>query len=126
MGTMLFGVDISGEVARELGPGLPQCTLIRTISTSREPGNLAGGLQPTTIEYTCRGVETDLEQKHIDGSLVKQTDVAILLLGDTIDGGNVQPQIGDRVTSDGRTRAILRILERDPAKATFLVAVRGP
>jgi hypothetical protein len=126
MGLKVFGVDVAKIVAQKVGPGLHAMTLIRKVPTTREPGNLAGGTQPTEVSYPCRGIEATLEQRFIDGDKVKITDVAILLLGDTIDGGNVEPRGGDRLTSDGKTRAVIRVLDRDPAKATWLVACVGP
>lgn len=126
MGQKLFGVDLSGIVAKSIGKGLPSVTLVKVTTGTREPGNQAGGTQPTTVSYLCKGLEVELEQRFIDGDMVKITDVAVLLLGDTIDSGNVVPQAGDRVISDGKTRSVVRLLERDPAKATYLLAVRGP
>ena len=127
MGLRILGVDMAAEIARELGPLLLDCTLVRVIGTTREPGNLAGGTQPTTVSYACKGFEATLEQRHIDGTLVKLTDVLVVLLGDTIDAGNVVPRAGDRVSvGSGAARAIVRIVDRDAAAATFSAAVRGP
>jgi hypothetical protein len=125
MGVKLFGVDIAKIVAQKIGPGLLDCTLTRVTGTTREPGNLAGGTQPVTATYPCKGFEAALEQRHIDGTLVKRTDVMVVLLGDTISGGAIEPRAGDRVqVAGGVTRAVVTIVDRDAAAATFSLAVR--
>lgn len=126
MGTKLFGVDIAKIVAQKIGPGLLDCTLIRVAPGTREAGNLAGGTQPTTTSYACKGFEATLEQRHIDGDLVKRTDVMVVLLGDTIEAGTVVPRAGDRVTSNGVTRSVIAVVDRDAAAASWSLAVRGP
>lgn len=132
MGQKLFGVDISGIVARAVGPGLVASTLYKATTGTRESGNQAGGTQPTFVEHPCRGVETALEEQYVDTGqgqdMVRRTDVAVLLLGDTINGGNTVPGVGDmvRIGAAGKRRAVIRILDVDSAKATYLLAVRGP
>lgn len=125
MGIRILGEDIAGEVARELGPLLLDCVLTRVTGTTREPGNLAGGTQPTTTTYPCQGFEAALEQRHLANTLVKATDVMVVLLGDTISGGGVVPRAGDRVqVAGGVTRAVVAIVDRDAAAATYSLAVR--
>lgn len=125
MGVKLFGVDIAKIVAQKIGPGLLDCTFTRVTGTTREPGNLAGGTQPATTTYPCKGFEAALEQRHLANTLVKATDVMVVLLGDTIDGGAVVPRAGDRVrVGSGVTRAVVAIVDRDAAHATWSLAAR--
>lgn len=125
MGIRILGEDLAGEVAREIGPLLLDCTLTRVTGTTREPGNLAGGTQPATTTYPCKGFEAALEQRHLANTLVKATDVMVVLLGDTISGGAVVPRAGDRVqVGSGVTRAVVAIVDRDAAHATWSLAAR--
>jgi orotate phosphoribosyltransferase-like protein len=131
MGVDLFGVDIAAIVADALGPGLQAATLTKVTNGVRTPGNLAGGTNPTTTIFACRGVEVDLEQRFVgvvggSGDTVRRTDAAVMLIGDTIDGGATVPEAGDRVAlAGGAARAVVAVLESDPARATYTLAVRG-
>lgn len=125
MGIDLFDVDIAAIVADAIGPGLPEVTLIKVTNAARTAGNLAGGTNPTTTSYACRGLTIDLEERFIDGDTVRRGDRAVMLIGDTINGGATVPAAGDRITVEGVTWAVVAIVDSDPARATWTVALRG-
>lgn len=56
---------------------------------------------------------------------MKRTDTMVVLLGPTIAGGAI-PAAGDRVEIEGKTRAVVAMVDRDAASATYSLAVRGP
>lgn len=118
MGTPLFGIDITKLVADNIGPGVLPATLTKVAPGTRTPGQLTGGTNPTTTDYSCRGFINKKDRRNQDGQLVHDGSVTILLLGGTISGGSVAPEIGDRVTIEGST-FVINALDRDPAGATF-------
>jgi hypothetical protein len=122
----LFGRDIAGEIARKLGKHLLPATLIKVYPGVREPGNPAGGTQPTTEQFPCRGFVADMKERFVDEDQVKRGDQIVMLLGATIDRGKTEPAAGDIVLIEGRRRPLVKLLERDPAAATYSFAVRGP
>ena len=117
MGNPLFGVDIAKLIADAIGPGVLDATLTRVVPGSRG-ANLTGGTNPTTTAYACKGFIDSKMREAIDGTLVKDGDVTIVLIGNTISGGTVAPQTSDQVTIEGSTYVVSG-LDRDPAGATF-------
>lgn len=122
----LFGLDIAGIVNQSIAAagGVLAATLIKVFPGTRTPGSLALGTNATTASYAARGFFTTLEQQFIDGDLVKRTDRAVVLLGASIPG-RVVPVAGDRVRMEGRAWQVIAVLDRDPAAATYTLAVRG-
>lgn len=120
----LFGVDMAGLIAQEMGQQLLPATLIKVFPGTRTAGNLAGGTNPVTRSYRARGFTSELEERFIDGDTVKRGDRAVTLLGASIPG-RVVPEAGDRLTIEGKTWAVVAIVDRDAAAATYTLAVRG-
>lgn len=118
MGNPLFGVDIAKIVHDNMSAGLLVATLTKVAPTTRTVGQLAGGRNPSTTDYACRGFIDKKDRRNQDGQLVHDGSVTILLIGNSISGGSVSPDIGDRVTIEGATYTI-EALDRDPAGATF-------
>ena len=118
MGNPLFGVDISKLILNNLGPGVNDATLIKVTIGTRTPGQLAGGTQPTTDNYACKGFIDVLDRNRVDVTLTEEADSLIALIGDSIDGGSVVPTPGDRVTILGTTYNIIQV-ETDPAQAVY-------
>ena len=117
MGNPLFGVNISKLVADALGPGLLDATL-SVITPGTRSEDPTAGRQPTSVDFPCKGFIDSKDREEIGGTLVKDGDVVIVLLGDTIDGGDSAPWVNDRVTIEGETYRI-QGLDRDPAAATY-------
>lgn len=120
--TKLFGVDISGIVAKEVGPGLLDAILIKVIAGTRTPLNLAGGTNPTKPQFTCKGIVEPLSSLR-PNSIVADATGAVLLIGDTIQGGQV-PETGDEIFIEGTNYTIVKV-DRDPAAATYMCQVKS-
>lgn len=124
MGNPLFGVNISKLVADNIGPGVLDATLVSHTPGTRSADPTAGR-QPTSISFPCKGFIDSKSREEIGGTLVKDGDVVIVLLGDTINGGGTAPVLNDRVLIEGKTYRIGG-LDRDPAAATYtLLCPRG-
>lgn len=139
MGNELFavdGVDVAALVAEHLGPRVLPATLIKPgipgegeDPPSRDPDNPTGGLSedvPEPVEYACRGFIEDFRPSAVDGTLIKVGDRKVILLANTIEGG-VEPVGGvdqDQVAIEGTRYNVWRVLDRDPAGATFTLQVR--
>lgn len=133
MGTELFasdGIDVAALVAEHLGPRVLPCMLIKPgVTPARDPDNPTLAPQPgAPTEHPCRGFIEDFSTHSFEGTLIAAGDRKVTLLGDTIAGGAV-PEGGinkDRVTVEGKTWVIHRVLARDPAGATYILQAREP
>lgn len=117
MGNPLFGVDISGIVNQNIGPGVNDATLTKVTTGTRTGGQLTGGANPTSATYACKGFVDMLDRNRIDGTLAADTDVIVAIIGDSIAGGQT-PTAGDRVTILGAEYNIIQV-EVDPALAVY-------
>ena len=117
MGNPLFGVDISGLIRDNIGPGVNDATLIKVTPGTRTASNLAAGTQPTNVSYSCKGFVGTLDRNRLEASLVEDADASIALVGDSIASSQV-PKPGDRITILGTTYNILSV-EVDPALALY-------
>lgn len=126
MGNKLFGVNISGIIAKAIGPGVLAATLIKVTPGTRTTGSLGSGTNPTEVSYTCRGFIDTQAQRNVDGTLAADGTKRIVLIGDTISGGTVAPALGDKITIEGATYRIPEDgkIDRDPAAATYSCKVR--
>lgn len=118
MGNPLFGVDISGLINTHVGSGVLDAVLVKSTAATRTSGQLTGGLNPTTTSYACKGFIDKQAKKDIDGTLVSDGMVTIVLIGDSINGGATVPDHSDRITIEGTTYTI-ELIDRDPAAATY-------
>jgi len=123
MSQPLFGVDIAGIIDAAISPGLLPATLTKVTAGTRTPGQLTGGTNPTSVSYSCRGMIDSKNRRNRDGELIRDGLERILLIGNSISGGSVAPEIGDRVTVEGRSFRV-EVLDRDPAGATFTMECR--
>ena len=125
MGNNLFGANISGIIAREIGPGvLPAQLHKKTTTTARTSGNLTGGRTSSTSTTPCRGFVDEYEERQIDETKIQRGDRRITLLGDTIAAGTVVPEQGDKITIEGRVYKVVNV-RRDPDAATYECQARG-
>ena len=118
MGNKLFGVDISGIINQNIGPGVLAATLTKYTSGTRTTGQLTGGTNPTSEAYSCRGFIDRQADRTSEGTLVDNGTVLILLVGDSISGGAISPSTEDHIAIEGTTYAI-KVIDRDPAAATY-------
>ena len=117
MGNPLFGVNISGLINSNIGPGVNSATLTKTTKGTRTTGSLTGGTQPTSTDHACRGFVDVLNKNRLEGSIVQDTDSMVAIIGDSIAGG-VVPTAGDRVTIMGKEYNIVEVTV-DPALAVY-------
>lgn len=118
MGNPLFGVDIAGLIARNIGPGLLDATITRKIDGERTPGNLTGGKESTPATFPAKGIWEDLPKTPPAGVTFQLNDRIALLIGDTIPAGGI-PQRNDAIEMEGLTLFVVQLLARDPAAATY-------
>lgn len=124
MGNPLFGVNISKLINDNVGSGVNDCTLTKVTSGTRTAGQLTGGTNPTPVDYPCRGFRDTIDANRIDGTMVQSTDVMVALMGDSIAGGTITPEPGDRVTVLGVEYNIIMV-ETDPALAVYSCTARA-
>lgn len=118
----LFGKDIAKTMAGALGKHLLPATLTSKTPGTRTAGALTAGTNPDESTASAKGIIDDYSEGLIDGTLIRQGDRRVLLLGGTISGG-VVPKPGDQVTIEGDTYNVIRVA-RDPAAATYTLQVR--
>jgi len=130
MGTPLFsnlGIDVARLVKDNLAAALLDATLTKVTPATRTAGSLAGGTNPTTATFACKGFIDSQEVRDRKGNLVSSGKKRVVLVGDTIDGGSgVAPAPGDRILIEGTTYVIPDDgeVDRDPAAATYTCDVR--
>lgn len=117
MGNPLFGIDISGLVNKNIGPGVNAATLTKVTPGERLPGALTAGTRPTSADYACRAFVDPISRDQVDGTLVRDGDARVQIVGDSVAGGQV-PQVGDKVTVLSKTYQIVAV-EVDPALALY-------
>tara|TARA_R110000850_G_scaffold272752_2_gene408196 strand:+ start:12114 stop:12488 length:375 start_codon:yes stop_codon:yes gene_type:complete len=117
MGNPLFGVNISGLINANIGPGVNDAVLTKTTNGTRNGGQLTGGTNPTTTTHACKGFVDLLNKNRLEGSVVQDTDSLVAIIGDSIAGGAV-PTAGDRVTIVGKEYNIIEVTV-DPALAVY-------
>lgn len=120
----LFGIDVAGIVADEMGDGLLPATLkkIKTYTPStRDP---TGPPRTTSEGHSCSGVRLELSQFDRTLDVAKLSSAKVMLLAGTLPAG-VEPETGDQITIDGATKTIVEDgVKCDPAKATWTCYVR--
>jgi hypothetical protein len=119
MGNELFGVDIAGIIADNLGPGLLDVTVTRYTRSAREAGNLTGGRAKTPATVTgIKGMWASLPKDPPAGVVFELNDRVAFLIGDTIPAGG-QPLRNDAIEIEGLTLYMVQLIARDPAAATY-------
>ena len=121
------GVDVAKVLNRELGGGMRDpvfaVTLTHYTEGTRTTGALTAGTNPTSTTHTATGFEDDYADGQIDGTLVKQGDRIVTILGASLSPATV-PEAGDEVSINGRAYRVIRVA-RDPLQATYECQARG-
>lgn len=117
----LFGIDIAGIVAKEIGPGLLDTTIHKIVWGARVSGG--AGLTVTESDITCKGVFSFFDVKEWDSTLVEENDRLVLIMTETM-SEVTEPVPGWAVTIEGTRYTIVRV-RRDPAAATYSMQVRA-
>lgn len=120
----LFGANIAGAIFDAMGSDMLPATLTRVTGGTRNPASLTGGpvVDETATDYACRGFVESYTAREIDGTLVRDSDRKVILLGGSLPD-DIDPRPGDRVNIEGETWKVVRV-ERDPAGATFTCQAR--
>jgi hypothetical protein len=120
---MLFGVDIAGIIAAQMGPLLLPATLRVFTLGARTPGDLTSGPAITSTASTAaRGFVESYDTKDQGaGSIVQVGDRKITLLGATL--GGLVPVPSSEIDIEGDTYTVVDV-QRDPAAATYLCQSR--
>ncbi|MBJ3777874.1 hypothetical protein [Acuticoccus mangrovi] len=118
--SLLVG-PLATEIAAALeAEGVPYAVTV----TRMEGGEPANPWDPPTdpvpTEYPCRGWRDEWDQDVVDGTLIQQNDVKIVVLATTL---SIVPTSSETVTVDGLTYNIINITT-DPANATFTLQAR--
>ena len=118
----LFGVDIAGLINKAMGGLLLPATLHSVTQGTRTPGSLTGGPNPTETDHTCRGFVSGYKDHQIDGTIIRQGDRKVTLLGASIKPAAV-PKPNDRVTIEEAAYTVIAVT-RDPAAAIYELQAR--
>ena len=121
MGNNLFGANISGKIARRLGPKLPRGTLQKVVQGTRNTSNLSAGREGTSTNHRFRGIRIGMTGLRKDTILPDARD-AVMILGDTIQPSTI-PVNGDRIIVESTTFTIVNV-DRDPDAATYTCQVK--
>jgi hypothetical protein len=118
----LFGVDIAGIIASEIGPGVLPATLIKVTPGIRGTDSTAG-INPSEQIFTGRGVIEEYMDDQIDGTLIKKGDRKVILITNTFAGLPI-PEPTDKIIIESMNLIIVNPVKRDPAAATYTCQCR--
>jgi hypothetical protein len=122
MGNIIYGVDIAGIIAREIGANCLDATLIVVTNGTRTPGDPTAGVNPTEQNYPCKALLEDYDTTVIKETNVQKGDRLAIIFGDTIESNQV-PKINDKFTIESKTYFI-KDVKRDSAAATYECQIR--
>lgn len=122
----LFGQNIAKIINDSIAAagGVLDATLIVVTEGQRQAGNLTGGVRATETRRACKGFIDSYAENRIDGTIIKQGDRRVTLLGNSIQGGAV-PSKDDKIEIEGEVLQIVSIPNRDPAAATYTCQCRA-
>lgn len=123
MGKNLFGVNISKIIKDVVGPGVLDATLVKVANTGVNPADPTGAPLTSSTSYACKGFIDKQARRAFDGTLIQDGTRKVVLLGDTISGGTVEPTTADTVTIESTSFSIIAV-DRDPDGATWTLTVR--
>src|SRR5262249_45352856 len=86
---------IAKQVARGLGKHVKPATLIKVTNTTRTPGAVSAGLNPTETGYRARGWIETYGSAYVPGSTTRREARQVGLLGASIQGKQI-PTTGDK------------------------------
>ena len=118
-----FGVDIAKTIKDNLGASVLDATLTKVANTGVNPADPTGAPLSSETAYACKGFIDSQARRAFDGTLIQDGTRTVVLLGDTISGGTVEPTTADKVTIEGTAFSIEKV-DRDPDAATFTLTVR--
>lgn len=131
----IYGVDIANIISEATSGELTPLTITRAgeypdgaeydpVEDRWEDANGDPLSEPEDQEFTGEGIApaySSVAGKHrlLGAGLIKEGETPILIIAGSLD---TDPKIEDQVTIDSITYTITRIIEKDPAGATWTVA----
>ena len=121
----LFGIDVAGLVASEMGDGLHPITLTKIEEAAPPRSRPTAAPETSETDYPCRGIVQDYSEFEQRGDKVRGGDRKVLILAGTLPTGIV-PTTNDKITvPDGQVfRVCDQGVKSDPASATYVCQVR--
>lgn len=110
---------LDGQIRNAIASGFAGRLLKGTLTRTTPGGGLdkyGDPISPTTTTYPCEGFVENFSAFYRAQAGIPDTDVKILLIAGLID---TVPQKDDRVTFRGTVYQIRRVLEIDPAEASY-------
>lgn len=92
--------------------------LVQRTPGARTTGQSTSGTNPTPARHPVRGIAGSFRQRDIDGTVIRQNDRRILLIGKSLPAG-IEPRTGDRIEIDGDKYGVLAA-SHDPARAGYV------
>jgi hypothetical protein len=123
MPNSFFGVNIAKLIADGVAAagGVDDITLRKVTAGTRTPGSLTSGTNPTSVDYTGKGFQSSKGDTRLGDTLIQDEERILVLLGHTFDAS---PEVNDEVVYQG-TALTIRLVDRDPASATWTVVCNG-
>lgn len=131
-GTGIFanlGIDVAALVNEHVSPSLLDVTIHKAgAAASRTPGSLTSAPAKADTEYPARGMVESLSPKSFSDSGLKlgDGDKKVLIVGDSAPSSLNLASVGrdDVIEIEGAKYAVSRLIERDPAGATYVYQVK--
>jgi hypothetical protein len=123
-----FGVDVAQLINTHLAPGLLEVTMTMAAAAgSRPTGELSKGpAAGADTPYTGRGFLEDFTPREFaESALIQAGDRKALVVIESFSPVLPRdPLADDLLTAEGHTYRVRRVLNRDPAAATYTLQVR--
>ena len=118
--TQLFGLQLDQIINDALtsAGGLRPGTLTHVTPGERDTTNLLAGTNNTETTHSFQGYVEQSEGRKGD-SLVRDSMAMVGIMGASVTPF-VVPEVGDRVVIDGTQYTLLKLKERDPARALYV------
>jgi hypothetical protein len=117
----LFGIDIAGIMYQQMGAKLLPVTLRQPVTAARDPLNPSAGPTITHTLHRSRGFVDKKSEKYFPKTLITTADKVVAVFGKPL---VTDPLPGWEVVAEGETLTVVQV-ERDPARAMFLLLARG-
>ena len=120
MSNILFGLNIAQIVNDEISAagGVLTGTLTKRTNTGRTVGNLTGGQNPSSVNYTFNGFLENRSEVRRGGTLVSAGGQFVSILGASLPSGII-PEQSDQITIENTLFEVLSVPNRDPAAAVY-------
>lgn len=119
---------LQGELAEQIADALTEADIpvdvvvTRTVLTdvNNTPWNPSDDVAVAT-DYPCQGLTDSYSALDIDGTLIRQSDIKVLILATTL---AIVPSVTDTVTIGGKSYSVISVAT-DPATALWVCQCRA-